>query len=336
MNFDTNRFDNVDSELKPNVIHSDKGNTLIAEVPSIRLSPEQIEEIHVDEYTLTLFYATRMEALSLLEIKRQFPEPEAKKAHSIMDRFIKVGLIHITTEGKYYSNYPENYINYSHYRYDNDLEARKDAKVFQIMKEQTGKLEFWKNRTYFSMDAFYSDEQTEELLALFKTIKMKAKEFSNENAKQKNLKGLKFRRMKFYDMMFMFLFTILLGFSTISNKSYAGGNDPTGHKSMAPVSDFPFMKNGGGGNDPTMRGFLKGGGGHDPGEPGTKDGGGGHDPDSKYLACIFNIEGHRVIVSSMRLCQLQTLFEIIQVCEGPTQEDSLDCEELFTQLDELK
>ena len=178
------RLDSNDFKVK--VEHA----TQATEVPSIRLSPEQIEEIHVDEYTLTLFYATRMEALSLLEIKRQFPEPEAKKVQSIMDRFIKVGLIHITSEGKYYSNFPENYINYSNYRYDNDLEARKDAKVFQIMKEQTGKLEYWKNRTYFSMDNFYSDEQSEELQALFKTIKLKAKEFANQNSQKISLKGL--------------------------------------------------------------------------------------------------------------------------------------------------
>jgi hypothetical protein len=70
--------------------------------------------------------------MTLNEIKRQFAEPEPKKAQSILDRFIKVGLIHITPEGAYYSNFPDNYINYSHYRYDGDLEARKDSKVLRL------------------------------------------------------------------------------------------------------------------------------------------------------------------------------------------------------------
>lgn len=204
---------------------SDKSVVPQVEVPSIRLSPEQIEEIHVDEYSLTLFYATRVEPLTLNDIKREFAEPEPKKAQSVMERFIKVGLVHITPDGSYYSNYPENYINYSHYRYDGDLEARKDSKVFQLMKEFSGKSEYWKDKTYFSMDAFYSKEQSDELLEMFKAIKLKAKDFANENAKKKTIRGLRFRRMKFFDMTFAFVFAMLLTLG-ISNKSYAGGNDP--------------------------------------------------------------------------------------------------------------
>ncbi len=108
----------------------------------IRLSPEQIEEIHTDEYSLLLFYATRVQPLSVAEIKKQFPEPEPKKVISVMERFVKAGLIHMTPEGKYYSNFPDNYINYSDYRYDSDLEAKKDSKVFRLMKEFTGNREY--------------------------------------------------------------------------------------------------------------------------------------------------------------------------------------------------
>ena len=88
----------------------------IKEVPTVRLLPEQIEEIHADEYSLKLFYATRIEPQTLAQIKRDFPEPEAKKAQSILDRFVRVGLVHVTVDGKYYSNYTENYINYASYR----------------------------------------------------------------------------------------------------------------------------------------------------------------------------------------------------------------------------
>ena len=54
--------------------------------------------LHSDEYSLTLFYATRIEALSLEQIKRKFPEPEAKKAQAVLDRYISTGLIHKTSE----------------------------------------------------------------------------------------------------------------------------------------------------------------------------------------------------------------------------------------------
>ncbi len=63
------------------------------DVPSVRLSPEQIEEVHADEYSLVLFYATRMQPMSIGEMKRQFVETEPKKAESVMERFLKAGLI---------------------------------------------------------------------------------------------------------------------------------------------------------------------------------------------------------------------------------------------------
>jgi hypothetical protein len=128
---------------------------------------------------------------------------------------------------KYLSNFPENYINYSQYRYDSNLEARKNAKVFQVMKEQTGKFDFWKDKSYFSIDAFFSEEQSQELQALFKEIRMKAKEFANENAKNKSIRGLRFRRLKFFDMSFLFVVVMLFNLLG-ADKSFAGGNDPVG------------------------------------------------------------------------------------------------------------
>ena len=307
------------------------------EVPSIRLSPEQIEEIHVDEYTLTLFYATRVQPMTLNDIKKQFAEPEPKKAQSVLDRFIKVGLIHITLEGAYYSNFPDNYINYSHYRYDGDLEARKDAKVFEIMKEFTGKTEFWKDKTYFSMDAFYSKEQSDELLEMFKAIKLKAKEFANENAQKKSIDGLKFRRMKFYDMTFAILmaFMVMLGVST---KSYAGGNDPVlAMFKVNPVTALNFLNTArfaGGGNDPTAMMNISnpmglyvlasdvppgniGGGGHDPNGGRDPVGGGGHDPTNPPTvgaACFFEYDGQYLAINSKRTCKLKNLIDFMNAC----------------------
>lgn len=307
------------------------------EVPSIRLSPEQIEEIHVDEYTLTLFYATRVQPMTLNDIKKQFAEPEPKKAQSVLDRFIKVGLIHITPEGAYYSNFPDNYINYSHYRYDGDLEARKDAKVFEIMKEFTGKTEFWKDKTYFSMDAFYSKEQSDELLEMFKAIKLKAKEFANENAQKKSIDRLKFRRMKFYDMTFAILmaFMVMLG---VSPKSYAGGNDPVIAMFKAnPIIALNFLNTArfaGGGNDPTAMMNIPnpiglyaltsnippgnvGGGGHDPNGGRDPVGGGGHDPTNPPTvgtACFLEYDGQYLAINSKRTCKLKNLIDFMNAC----------------------
>jgi hypothetical protein len=261
----------------------------LKDVPSVRLSPEQIEEIHSDEYSLTLFYATRMQPLSLGEIKRQFVETEPKKAESVMERFLKVGLIHKTDEGKFYSNFPHNYINYSDYRYDGDLEAKKDAKVFSLMKEQTGKKEYWKDKTYFSIDAFFTDEQSKEIQEMLKEVKIKAKHFANENDKLTS-KGMKFRRFKFYDMFWMFaIFTLTFTLSSIQNSNSAfakiGGNDPVG---MAFISkkigqSYSTKFSGGGGNDPTANHIII-----DPSD--TTGGGGGHDPEYNSIGCSVVIE----------------------------------------------
>lgn len=277
------------------------------EIPSIKLSPEQIEEIHTDEYSLMLFYATRIEPLSIEQIKRKFPEPEAKKAQSVLDRFVASGLIQRTSEGKYFSNYPvDAYLNYSDYRYDGTLETKKDQKVFEVMKEHASSKSYWRDRIYFSIDAFFSNEQSEELHRMFAEIRKKAKQFSAEN-RGKSVDKLRFRRLKFYDMFFMLTLSFFVCFGVSRNanamtppfltmKTVVKCNQVSlGHAQV-------FLT---GGNDPGMRAraesesdddsndcgfqntdYKPTGGGHDPGtdpiQP-SDDGksqieGGGHDP----------------------------------------------------------
>jgi len=325
-----------------------------AEVKTIVLSPEQIEEIHVDEYSLSLFYATRIQPLSLTDIKRQFPEPEAKKAQSVMDRYVKVGLVHVNAEGRYYSNFPHDYINYATYRYDAALESRKDAKVFNLMKEFTGKQDYWRIRSYFSMDAFFTPEQTEELHGMFKQIRIKAKEFANENAKRGSLKDLAFRRLKFYDMLFAFLMVFALSFGIVEHSAArgGGGNDPTKVSNFAGERPPIVLA---GGNDPThpsafdsdcltqdsvrileALGTNTGGGGHDPTRTASGDGGGGHDPGKRTAQVGEGGGGHdptRVSFSYGDLsCRAQTLAPYVKTC-GNNQ--STFCKDVRAQAKEL-
>lgn len=271
----------------------------IKDVPSVRLSPEQIEEINADDYSLLLFNATRVQPLSLSELKRYFVETEPKKAESVMERFLKTGLIHKTEEGKYFSNFPDNYINYSDYRYDSDLEVKKDSKVFQLMKEFTGKKEYWKDKTYFSIDAFFTDEQSKELIEMLKEVKLKAKQFSNENDKI-GIKGMKFRRLKFYDMFWLFaLFMLTFTFSAITPSSSAfakkgSGNDPVGMAFISnDLGENEIAKHSGGsGNDPTSSFF-------DLEELAKTGGGGGHDPENT-IECKIRI-GNRTFIGVLNL-----------------------------------
>lgn len=320
------------SALSANTDEKSKHGTL-PEVPSVRLAPEQIEEIHADEYSLALFYATRVQPLNIKEIKRDFPEPAANKAQAVMDRFLRAELVHIDKSGRYYSNFPENYINYSHYRYDGDLEAKKDSKVFQLMKENTGIREYWKDKTYFSIDSFYTEEQTKELLEMFNSIKQKAKHFSNVNVKKKSVKGLKFRRIKFFNMFFALALVLFAGgFGSIS---YAG-NDPitkTVYESPTEAIQLLHLAHIGGGNDPASRSTVSypvetgkiGGGGHDPRPVPPDNGGGGHDPmkvntnhsnsGGGTRSCVIEIN-KELIITTQQVCKLKRVSDIVKSCES--------------------
>jgi len=327
----TKRVDSTVPDLRP------------GEPATVNLDPCQVEEIHADDYSLLLFSATRIEPLSISEIKHQFPEPNPRKAQSVMDRFVSVGLVHVTKEGKYYSNYPHDYVNWGKYRYEADIEARKDAKVFQLVKDFFGIKSYWQNKVYFSLDAFFTPEQSEELKEMIFQLKVKAKQYANENAKAGKLSDMKFRRIKFYDMVFGFLFAILLSFGAIDN-SYARGGSGTDPVSFKPSEETSMMFAVGSGTDAKIRQAIdeclsdsdvrlmkavdvdQGGGGHDPTEgPGRRmmeykpsgngTGGGGHDTGTK-------------VNYTDEACKLNTLLDFVRKCRGLSNQF---CEDVRTQ-----
>lgn len=268
---------------------------------------------------------------------------------------MECGLVHITKDGKYYSNYPENYINYSHYKYDADLEAKKDAKIFQLMKDNTDKKEYWQEHTYFSIDSFFSPEQTKELIDMFRAIKFKAKQFSHQNSEKGKVDGLSFRRLKFYDMILSLLVVFVIGLTGFSNKAMAG-NDPGG-SIMRPFNIAPLMAQdiedmliwhrgiyaAGGGNDPDVAKLLAFsnalivkasvaiGGGHDPGGTATEDevrSGGGHDPGVvDPEVCREQLEGVEGDLSKVSLACLNVVIRAL-IAECNFSEDPLVCEKM--------
>ena len=209
---------------KPQRVNSTESDT-------IRLNPEQIEEIHADEYSLLLFYATRMRPLSIEDIQEKLPEPEPGMAQSTMDRLIQVELVEQDSEGRYVTLFPNKYVNMTDYRYDALLETRKDRAIFDIMKDHIGDKVFWSDQAYFSIDYFFTDEQNLELKKMLDEARDKAKAFALEN-KGKDPGEMKFRRMKYYNMTLsaliasmMLFFTAMMGSTALAHGG--GGNDPT-------------------------------------------------------------------------------------------------------------
>lgn len=291
---------------------------------NIRLSPDQIEEVHTDEYSLMLFYATRLQPMKLEEINERFPHPEGKKIKIYLDRFIEVGLINQNDKNEYFTNYPNHYVNYSNFRYDEYLESRKDSKIFKLMKKFNGVKEFWKQRTYFSIDAFFTDEQSKELQGMFDEIRKKAKAFSSENMANKKIDGLKFRRLKFYDIFFPAFIACVMLLSFVSTPVFAG-NDPTS-VSYQPNAK-PLLQNlvfqpetTIAGNDPTKRwddGDNSGneiGGGVDPTRrPPAQNG--GFDPTAPaYSTCAVQVNNKVIHGNSADLCRAQELVETLPQC----------------------
>ena len=186
-------------------------------------------EINYSHYTLKVFHATRIQKLSLRAVLENFGEPVEGAALTTLQRFVDVGLIYRDEEGGYFSNYPNHYVNFSNYRFDKELEAQKDAEVFERVKSHAGDREYWKGQTYFSQDGYMSKEHRDIINSKLVEVKELAKKFCEEDKMKKSIIGLVFCRLKFFNMKWAIVLMAMM-FSMISaDKALAGGsgNDPT-------------------------------------------------------------------------------------------------------------
>ena len=213
-------------EKSPEPKYEFTSRTTNEEIKNIRLAPEQVEEINTDDYSLLIFNATRVEALSLAQVKKHYPEPTSKKAKHVLDRFVECGLVHITESGKYFSNYPDHYIDYSLYKYDAALESKKDSRIFDLMKDNCNSKSYWKDKSYFSEDGFFTEEQSREIAEDLNKIRLKVKKFTSENRKSKKVTDLIFRRFKYYDMILGLMLVLSFITTSFSSTAFAEGNDP--------------------------------------------------------------------------------------------------------------
>lgn len=199
------------------------------DIACVRFSAEQAEEIMANDYTLKLFHATRIKALTLKGILEHFGEPSEGMAKIVIDRFVKVGILDILPGEKYFTKYPGNFPNFTEHTYDMNLELNKDARVFKLMKEKAGDREYWKTQSYFSTDGFFTEEQTIEIRRKLMDIKFFIKNALKANMEEGGLEGKTFRRHKFYDLV---LGSLVAFFVLLGGKADAS-NDPGGQIAQA-------------------------------------------------------------------------------------------------------
>lgn len=181
------------------------------DIPCVRFTEAQTEEIMACDYSLMLFHATRVQALSVNDILERFKEPEIGVTELILSKFFELGIL-VKQGDKYYTAHPGNFPNFTNHTYDIDLETEKDAKVFALLKEHAGDREYWKTQNYFSTDGFFTDEQAQHIRKLLLDIKFYIKNTLKLNAESGTLEGKTFRRHKFYDLViglcaFLLIFT---------------------------------------------------------------------------------------------------------------------------------
>jgi hypothetical protein len=193
------------------------------DVLDVRFTVEQVVEITSHDYALKLFHLTRIKPLSVKEIKVIEPEPEEGLAEYVLNRFFEVGLLEGSLDGACYSKYPENFPNFTESPLDSELEADKDARIFQLMKQKAGDRDFWKTNAYFSEDAYLTESQIKDIKSKLQDIKFYIKHAMLENNKNGIVEGLSFIRHKSYNI-FLGVVAILISMVATS-KSYAG-NDP--------------------------------------------------------------------------------------------------------------
>lgn len=207
------------------------------DIACVRFSAEQAEEIMASDYTLKIFHATRIESLSMKDIVDNFGEPGDGVAQVILDRLVRVGVLEVKADSKYFTAYPGNFPNFTDHTYDLNLELNKDARVFKLMKENAGDREYWQTQSYFSTDGFFSDEQALEVRKRLMDLKFFIKNALKANMEEGTLKGKTFRRHKFYDLV---LGSFLALFVFVGGKADAS-NDPGGQ--IAQTSQLQRMQN---------------------------------------------------------------------------------------------
>ena len=193
------------------------------DIKCARFSPEQTEVIVASDYSLVLFHALRVESLSIEQIVEKFPEPEEGKARTIIDRLMELKIVKRQGFDKYVAVNSGDFPNFTDHKYDCDLEAEKDTKIFATMKEFAGIKEYWKTQSYFSADGFFTDEQTQEIKKMLLDVKFFVKNALKANEESGKIEGMIFRRHKFYDMVLSLIaFVLILGSGEFSQ----AGNDP--------------------------------------------------------------------------------------------------------------
>ncbi len=193
------------------------------DINCVRFTEEQSQEISADQFSQFIFRATRVSALDSTDIVTLYSEPHEGAAHEVLMRFAQAGLVHQLANGKYLSNFRVGFPNFTGYKHDRELEAEVDARVFEKVKKHAGDRDYWKDHSYFSVDGFFTLKQTKEIKKMLLDIKFYVKNALEDNVLKGSLDGLRYRRHKFYDISFGFVFAFLFLFS--ANKSHAG-NDP--------------------------------------------------------------------------------------------------------------
>lgn len=118
-----------DFEL-PHKVFPEKPSDDPRDIPCVRLNADQVVEITADDYSLKIFNLTRIKPVSVSEIISIEPEPESGDAGETIQRFLRVGLLQEVSDGRFYSKFPENYVNFTDHPYDEEFESDKDIRSF--------------------------------------------------------------------------------------------------------------------------------------------------------------------------------------------------------------
>lgn len=216
----------------------------------------QAAKVYASETSLKLYHLTKNHPQSLDELRAHFPTESAAEIKQILQGFIDASILKLSPSGRYEFLLPNTYLNFSKFRFNGQVEEKKDRSIFNLMKEHAGDRSFWEDQDYFTMDAFLTPEQAKEISQQLDIVREKAKLFANQNH-GKEPTTMNFRRIKFYNMIFGIAALLLLPFTALGQLATTGFDQP--------LLNSPISIIGGGGDDPTEA-FITylGGTGDDP------------------------------------------------------------------------